>query len=122
MAWRAVPLSSNSIVLAAMACGSSKGTSAPRLSSRSSMAWKYGVEMMRLARAERVRECSGNNLAHVLIGRDVDIRGADQFNQLGGLNETVAKDDAVLNAELLRHILQGGAGTFHPRAAAHADE
>ncbi len=50
------------------------------------------------AGAQGIRKCAGNDLRLMLVGRDVNIRRADQFHHLLGAHETIAKDHIGLNS------------------------
>ena len=42
----------------------------------------------------------------VLIGGDVNVRGADEFDQFLRTDEAIAKDDVVFHAKIFREFLQ----------------
>ena len=62
----------------------------------------------RLARAQRIRQRSGNNLRLMAVGSDVNVGGANELQHLFRADEAVVEDHLRFHSHFLRQSLQTG--------------
>jgi len=60
------------------------------------------------ARAQRICQSSGNYLFLIAVGSDIDVGGADEFNQLFRTYKPIVKNHLRLNSQFLGQGLQIG--------------
>ena len=106
MPWRLASLSNKSMHLLGQCRRITERHECPSVFASISSAYQYGRRDHGLARSHGVRERAGDDLRRVEIGRDVNIRRADELDELLQADKSVVKDYVTFDALFLSQPLQ----------------